>query len=118
MLGYQEAILSEALEEDGLTVLGRGLGLHSILLQLIRIYSKVGTCSRTEKMECFICCSRTAPETVGRNALGCQQNSAILDSLHFSAQLSRAGGSHGSAELFQVFHFVIRELAPFDSLRN
>ena len=43
MLGYQEAILSEALEEDGLTVLGRGLGLHSILLQLIRIYSKVGT---------------------------------------------------------------------------
>ena len=37
MLGYQEAILSEALEEDGLTVLGRGLGLHSILLQLTEL---------------------------------------------------------------------------------
>ena len=43
MLGFQEAILSEALAEDGLTVLGRGLGLHGILAQLVRIYSAAGT---------------------------------------------------------------------------
>jgi DNA excision repair protein ERCC-4 len=43
MLGFQEAILSEALAEDGLTVLGRGLGLHGILAQIVRIYSAAGT---------------------------------------------------------------------------
>ena len=43
MLGFQEAILSEALAGDGLSVLGRGLGLHGILAQLVRIYSAAGT---------------------------------------------------------------------------
>jgi DNA excision repair protein ERCC-4 len=43
MRAFQEAIRSAVLAEDGLTVLGRGLGLHSILAQLIRIYSAEGT---------------------------------------------------------------------------
>ena len=38
MLRYQESILQEILAQDGLVILGRGLGLHSILLQLLRVF--------------------------------------------------------------------------------
>ncbi|PRP82001.1 excision repair cross-complementing rodent repair deficiency, complementation group 4 [Planoprotostelium fungivorum] len=38
-LAFHREIVSELLDEDGLTVISRGLGLHKIILSLIRLYA-------------------------------------------------------------------------------
>ena len=42
LLGFQQAILRESLAEDGLAVLGRGLGLHALLRRLAAMYGAPG----------------------------------------------------------------------------